>query len=176
MPLYALGDKRPTLPDDGSVWIAPGAHVMGDVRLAEGASVWFNATLRGDNEPITIGRNTNIQELCLMHSDPGFPVVLGDDITVGHSAIVHGCTIGDGTLIGMGAVVLNGAKVGKNCLIGANALITEGKEIPDGSMVVGQPGKVIRSLDEAARQRISITAAHYRKRQEFFRENMTELQ
>lgn len=175
MPLYALGEKRPLLPEDGSVWIAPGAHVIGDVRLSEGASIWFNATLRGDNEPISIGNETNIQELCVLHTDPGFPISIGDACTIGHNAIVHGCTIGDGTLIGMGAVVLNGARIGRNCLIGANALITEGKEIPDGSMVVGQPGRTVRKLDDTAQKQLVLTAAHYRKRQALFRESLVEI-
>ncbi|MGD1926130.1 MAG: gamma carbonic anhydrase family protein [Paracoccaceae bacterium] len=143
MPLYRLGDHAPTVPKEGTYWIAPGAQVIGRVTLAEQVSIWFNAVLRGDNEPITIGKGSNVQDGAVFHTDPGFPLAIGADVTVGHMALLHGCTVGDGTLVGMGAMVMNGAKVGRNCLIGANALVTEGKEIPDGSMVLGQPGKIV---------------------------------
>ena len=161
MPLYEVDGKRPHVPEDGSVWIAPGARVIGDCRFAEGASVWFNAVIRADNEPTFIGRHTNIQDGAVLHNDPGFPLTIGDEVTVGHMAIVHGCTIGDGTLVGMGAMVMNGAVVGKGCLIGAGALIAEGKQIPDHSLVVGSPGKVVRTLDDKAIEMVRLASERY---------------
>ena len=175
MTLYALGGTAPTLPENGDCFVAPGAQVIGAVTLAEEASVWFNAVLRGDNEPIVIGRGSNIQDGCVCHTDPGFPLTVGSDVTVGHNAILHGCTVGDGTLVGMGAVILNGARIGRNCLIGANALITEGKEIPDNSMVVGQPGKVLREVDERIAAELRRAAEAYRKRQRRYRDGLSEL-
>jgi carbonic anhydrase/acetyltransferase-like protein (isoleucine patch superfamily) len=142
---YALEDRRVTTEGD-DWWIAPNAVAIGDVILKRNASVWWGAVLRGDNEPITIGENSNIQDGSVLHTDPGFPLLIGRNVTVGHMVMLHGCTIGDGTLVGIGSVIMNGAKIGKNCLIGARALITEGKEIPDNSMVMGAPGKVIREL------------------------------
>ncbi|MCJ2012100.1 gamma carbonic anhydrase family protein [Methylobacterium sp. J-076] len=150
MPLYALDDHVPRLADPDRTWIAPDATVIGRVELGLDVGIWFGATLRGDNEPICIGARSNVQEGVVMHVDPGFPLTLGEDVTVGHGAIVHGCTIGDGTLIGMGATILNGAKIGRGSLVGANALVTEGKEFPDYSLIVGAPAKAIRVLDEAA--------------------------
>lgn len=164
MLIYALNELEPTLPEDGIVWIAPGAQVIGDVRISSGVSIWFNAVLRGDNDPISIGTDSNVQDGAVCHTDPGFPLDIGAGVTVGHKAILHGCSVGDGTLIGMGAVVLNGARIGRNCLIGANALVTEGKEIPDGSMVVGQPGRVVRTLDDEAIGNIKLAAQKYRMR------------
>lgn len=164
MPLFALDGVGPELPDDGSAWVAPGAHVIGAVRLGHETSVWFNAVLRGDNEPITIGDGTNIQDGAVGHADPGFPLTVGRNVTVGHLALIHGCTIGDGTLIGMGAFIMNGARIGRNCLIGAKALVTEGKEIPDGAMVLGQPGKVVRILDEDAQAGLARYSSVYRAR------------
>ncbi|MAZ31935.1 MAG: gamma carbonic anhydrase family protein [Thalassospira sp.] len=161
MTIYSLDDQRPTLPKEGTFWIAPGAHVIGRVVLAQNASVWFGAVLRGDNEVLEIGEGTNIQEHAMVHSDPGYPVSIGRHVTVGHRAIVHGCTIGDNALIGMGATVLNGAQIGRNCLIGAGALVTEGKEIPDGSLVMGAPGKIVRALDEAAIEGLETSAQTY---------------
>lgn len=158
--LYALGDISPRLPS-GFYWVAPSATVIGNVHLGEDSSIWFGAVLRGDNEPITIGNGVNVQDNAVLHTDPGFPAVLGAGCTVGHGAIVHGCIIGENSLIGMGATVLNGARIGRNCLIGANALVTEGKEIPDGSLVLGAPGKVVRQLDEAAQAELARTARHY---------------
>jgi carbonic anhydrase/acetyltransferase-like protein (isoleucine patch superfamily) len=175
MTLYTLDGVAPTLPANGNCYIAPGARVIGDVTLAEEVGIWFNAVLRGDNEPIVIGPGSNVQDGCVFHTDPGFPMILGADVTVGHCAILHGCTIGDGTLIGMGAVVLNGAKIGKGCLIGANALVTEGKEIPDHSMVVGQPAKVIRPIDEAMAAELRRAAGIYKKRQHQYREGLAEV-
>jgi len=161
MTIYSLADKKPRLPPEGEYWIADNAVVVGDVTLKSGASVWFGVTVRGDNDPIVIGANTNIQDGSVLHSDPGEPLTIGDNVTVGHMAMLHSCTIGDNTLIGIGAVVLGRAVIGKNCLIGANALITEGKVIPDGSLVMGQPGKVVRQLDEAQIAALTASAHHY---------------
>ncbi|WP_372922326.1 gamma carbonic anhydrase family protein, partial [Roseovarius sp.] len=148
MTIYALDGIAPTIAEDS--WIAPDANVIGNVTLEAGGSIWFGCTLRGDNEPIVIGAGSNVQENTVMHTDPGYPLSIGAGCTIGHKAMLHGCTIGENSLIGMGATVLNGAVIGRNCLIGAGALVTEGKEIPDGSLVVGAPGKVIRQLDAAA--------------------------
>ncbi|THD73956.1 gamma carbonic anhydrase family protein [Thalassobius vesicularis] len=161
MTIYSLGAAAPSLTASGDYWIAPGAHVIGDVRLGPDVGIWFCAVLRGDNEPMTIGARTNIQEHAMLHSDPGYPLTIGEDVTIGHRAIVHGCSIGDGTLVGMGAVILNGAKIGKNCLIGAGALVTEGKDILDGSLVVGSPAKVLRALDETAIAGLGASARSY---------------
>ncbi len=175
MTLYIFGDHRPELPEDGDVWVAPGAYVIGNVRLGSGVSVWFGSVLRGDNELIRIGAETNLQEQTVIHTDPGFPCSVGDNCTIGHKAMLHGCTIGDGTLIGMGATVLNGATIGSGCLIGAGALITEGKVIPDGSLVMGMPGKVMKSVTDEQREANLASAAHYRKRMQVFRNSLTEL-
>ncbi len=148
MTIHALGDLRPRLPE-GFFFVADTATVLGNVVLEDDVGIWFGAVLRGDNDRIHIGRGTNIQDNCVLHVDSGFPMHIGPDVTVGHRAMLHGCTVGEGSLIGMGATVLNGAKIGRNCLIGACALITEGKEIPDNSLVIGAPGKVVREVDEA---------------------------
>ncbi|HSM42879.1 MAG TPA: gamma carbonic anhydrase family protein [Afifellaceae bacterium] len=161
MAVHRLGDDRPDLPDGGRYWIADNATVLGKVRLGAEASVWFGAVLRGDNEAIDIGPRTNIQDLCVIHTDPGFPATVGAGCTIGHRAILHGCTIGDNTLVGMGAIVMNGSTVGSNCVIGAGALIGEGKTIPDNSLVVGMPGKVIRTLDEASAAQVAEAADIY---------------
>lgn len=158
---YRLGDVR--VEAHASSWIAPDAAVIGKVRLDEGATVWFGAVLRGDNELIHIGPQSNVQDGCTLHTDMGFPLTLGTGVTVGHNAMLHGCTVDDYSLIGLNAVVMNGAKVGKHCLIAANALIPEGKEIPDGSLVVGAPGKVVRQLTDEEKERIRANAAHYAK-------------
>ncbi|MGR3717116.1 MAG: gamma carbonic anhydrase family protein [Thermohalobaculum sp.] len=175
MTLYALDGVAPALPASGDYYLAPGARLIGNVTLAEQVGIWFNAVLRGDNEPIVIGPGTNVQDGCVLHTDPGFPLTLGADVTVGHSAILHGCTVGDGTLIGMGAVVLNGARIGTGCLIGANALVTEGKEIPDHSMVVGQPARVIRPIDAAMAAELRRAAEIYQTRQRHYRGNLVEI-
>ena len=175
MTLYALDGVAPTVPASGNYYIAPGARLIGNVSLAEQVGIWFNAVLRGDNEPIVIGPGTNVQDGCILHTDPGFPMTLGADVTVGHSAVLHGCTIGEGTLIGMGAVVLNGAKIGKGCLIGANALVTEGREIPDHSMAVGQPARVIRPVDPAIAAELRRAAEVYIKRQQHYRAGLVEI-
>ena len=150
MPAYSLDDLSPTLPQSGRVYIAPGAHVIGQVKLGDESSVWFGAVIRGDNEPIVIGNRTNIQENSVLHVDPGFPMVIGDDCTIGHGVVLHGCTIGEGCLIGMGSTIMNGAKIGAGSVVGANALITEGKVFPPKSLIVGSPAKAIRSLDPNA--------------------------
>ena len=155
-----LGDKKlQTSGDD--FWIAPSANVIGEVILAKDASVWFNAVLRADNEPIYVGQGSNIQDGAIIHTDPGFSCVIGEKVTVGHMAMLHGCHIGDGSLIGIGSVILNGAKIGKNCIIGSKALVTEGMEIPDGSMVLGMPGKVKKILNDEEQSVLSIGADHY---------------
>lgn len=161
MTIYALDGISPDLPEEGSYWIAPDAAVIGKVRLLRNASVWFGAVLRGDNEWITVGENSNVQDGSVLHTDPGLDLTIGRDCTIGHKAVLHGCTIGDNTLIGMGAVILNRAKIGRNCLIGANALITEGKVIPDGSLVMGQPGKVVSELNAEAITNLGKSAASY---------------
>jgi len=167
MTLYSLDGIAPTFHD--TAWAAPDANLIGKVVLEAGASVWFGATLRGDNEPITVGEGSNLQENVVCHTDPGFPVIVGANVTVGHKAMLHGCEIGAGSLIGMGATILNGARIGKGCLIGAGALVTEGKEIPDGSLVMGTPGKVVRDLDEAARAALLESARRYRENAARFR-------
>lgn len=172
MTLYSLDGHSPQTPEDGDYWVAPDANVVGKVRIGKGASVWFGCTLRGDNELIDIGDGSNVQENTVMHTDMGFPLTIGVNCTIGHKAMLHGCTIGDNSLIGMGATVLNGAKIGKNCLIGANALITENKVIPDGSLVMGSPGKVVRELDAAAIQRLTMSALHYQDNARRFRSSL----
>ena len=167
--LYALDGHNPVPPENGDYWVAPGAHVIGAVIMGEGVSIWFGAVLRGDNEPLVIGEGTNIQENCVLHTDMGYPLTIGAHVTVGHKAILHGCTIGEGSLIGMGATVLNGAKIGRGCLIGAGALVTEGKEIPDGSLVMGAPGRVVRQLDAAAQAKLLDSAAGYRRNMQRFK-------
>jgi carbonic anhydrase/acetyltransferase-like protein (isoleucine patch superfamily) len=161
MTVYALGDSKPQLPSEGEYWVAPNASVIGNVILHPNASVWFGATLRGDNDPITVGPDSNIQDGSVLHTDLGSPLTLGRGVTVGHNAMLHGCEVGDYSLIGIGAVVLNGAKIGRNCIIGANALITEGKVIPDNSLVMGQPGKVVRERDPEHIAVLQMSADHY---------------
>jgi carbonic anhydrase/acetyltransferase-like protein (isoleucine patch superfamily) len=161
MPLYTLDGVAPRLPAPGRFFVAPGAHLIGRVALQDDANVWFGCVLRGDNEWITIGERTNIQDNSVLHTDMGFPLTIGADCTIGHNVILHGCSIGEGSLIGMGATILNGVKIGRNCLVGANALITEGKEFPDNSLIVGAPAKVIRELGEDARRRHQQSALHY---------------
>ena len=173
MTLYSLDGVAPQIADD--TWIAPDANVIGDIVVEDGASIWFCATLRGDNERITVGAGSNIQENCVLHTDIGYPLTIGTNCTIGHKVMLHGCTIGNNSLIGMGATILNGAKIGDNCLIGAGALITEGKEIPAGSLVMGMPGKVVRDLDEAAIQGLRASALHYQDNMRRFRDTMTEI-
>jgi len=161
MTIYALEGIAPELPAEGRFWVAPNATVIGKVRLEAMASVWFGAVIRGDNDWITIGENSNVQDGAVLHTDPGLPLLVGRNCTIGHKAILHGCEVGDNTLIGMGAVILNRARIGSNCLIGANALITEGKVIPDNSLVMGQPGKVMGELNEETIAGLTRSAESY---------------
>jgi carbonic anhydrase/acetyltransferase-like protein (isoleucine patch superfamily) len=170
---YEINGIRPVV--DPNAWIAPGCHVIGNTTLMAGSSVWFGTTIRGDNDPIVVGTGSNVQENCVLHTDPGCPLTIGTNCTIGHKAMLHGCTIGDNSLIGMGATVLNGAVIGKNCLIGAGALITEGKVIPDGSLVMGSPGKVVRQLDEAAIAGLTRSAEHYQQNAARFRSGLVPL-
>jgi carbonic anhydrase/acetyltransferase-like protein (isoleucine patch superfamily) len=173
MPIYALGARRPQI--DASAWIAPNAIVIGDVRLGRNASIWWNAVLRGDNDPIVIGDNTNIQDGSVLHTDIGVGMSIGAGVTVGHMVMLHGCTIGDGSLIGIGAIVLNNAVIGRECLIGANALVPEGKVIPDRSLVVGSPGRVVRQLTDEDVAAIRAGNQHYIEHLQHYREGLEQL-
>ncbi len=159
MALYELDGKAPRLGKDA--WVADNAQVVGDVELGDNASVWFGVVIRGDNETIRIGRNTNVQDLSVLHSDHGKPLSIGDNVTLGHQVMVHGCTIGDNSLIGIGAIVLNGARIGRNCIVGAGSVVTEGKEFPDNSLIIGSPAKVVRTLDDAAAAKLAASAENY---------------
>ena len=159
MPLYAIDDQAPRLA--AGAWAAPSADLIGDVRLAARASVWFGAVIRADNTPIMVGEDSNIQDGAIGHSDPGFPLTIGARVTVGHQAILHGCTIGDDCLIGMGARILNGAVLESECLVGAGALVTEGKTFPSGSLIVGTPARLVRQLTDDEKRALRISAAHY---------------
>lgn len=163
MPLYAIGGKAPRIAPDA--WVAPSADLIGEVDLETLASVWFGAVIRADNTPIRIGARTNVQDGAILHSDPGAPCTLGEDVTVGHHAILHGCTIGDRTLIGMGATILNRAVIGEDCLVGAGALVTEGKVFPPGHLIVGAPAKAIRPLDDMQKALLKASAALYAAKQ-----------
>ncbi|RWM70650.1 MAG: gamma carbonic anhydrase family protein [Mesorhizobium sp.] len=174
MPLYAIDGKAPGFEDAGSNWIAPDATLIGDVRVGRNAGFWFGVVIRGDNEPIVIGADTNVQEHTVMHTDVGFPLTIGQSCTIGHRALLHGCTIGDNSLIGMGAIVLNGAKIGKNSLVGAGALVTEGKEFPDNSLIIGSPARLMRVLDDAAVARLRDSAAHYVANGKRFKTGLTK--
>lgn len=165
--IFSLDGIAPQI--DATAWVAHDANIIGRVVLAAQANIWFGVTIRGDNEEIRVGAGSNVQENCVLHTDMGFPLTIGADCTIGHKAMLHGCTIGDGSLIGMGATILNGAKIGRGCLIGAGALVTEGKEIPDGSLVMGAPGRVVRELDAEARARLLRSAEGYRRNAARFR-------
>ncbi len=173
--MYALGDAQPQLPPSGQYWIAPNAQVIGKVILHKNASLWFGVVARGDMDTLSIGESSNIQDNSVLHSDTGFPLCIGKNVTVGHKAMLHGCTIGDNSLIGIGATVLNGAIIGKNCLIGAHALITEGKQIPDNSMVLGAPGKVVRTIDDETAQMFTASAMHYVQNWQNYAKNLRAL-
>ena len=173
MTLYALDGGAPEI--DAGGWVAPTADVLGKVRLAKGGSIWFGAVLRGDNEWISIGEGSNVQDLCVLHTDMGAPLDIGPNCTIGHRAILHGCSIGEQTLIGMGAVILNHAKIGARCLIGAHALIPEGKVILDGSLVVGAPGKVARVLNEDEQGRLLLSAQGYQRNAMRFKAELKNL-
>ncbi|MEL6279863.1 MAG: gamma carbonic anhydrase family protein [Pseudomonadota bacterium] len=170
MEIYALDGVSPQI--HPTAWVAPGARLIGNVILEERASVWFNAVLRGDNEPIRIGPGSNVQDGCVLHTDPGFPLDVGEDCTMGHNAIIHGCRIGSGALIGMGATVLNGAEIKAGSLVGANALVTEGKSFEPGSLIVGAPAKAVRVLDEQAIQEMRLTAGRYVANAERYRQGL----
>lgn len=172
MNLFSLGHDVPQLPEDGDFWIAPGAQLVGRIVIRAGASVWFNAVLRGDNEPITVGEGSNIQDGTICHTDMGFPLTIGSSCTVGHMAILHGCTIADGSLVGMGATVLNGAVIGPNALVGAGALVTEGKIIPEGTLAVGRPARVVRDLTADEISGLLRTAEGYQRNADRFRGNL----
>ncbi len=161
MALYRLGEEAPWLADRDRIWIAPDAHVIGRVRLGLDVSVWFGAVIRGDSDPITVGDRTNIQDGAVLHADPGYPLTIGEDVTVGHRAIVHGCTIGSKTLIGMGATILNGTRIGRGCLVGANALVREGMAYPDGSLIVGVPARAVSARDTDIEAMTRAAAEHY---------------
>ncbi|MDY0963526.1 MULTISPECIES: gamma carbonic anhydrase family protein [Massilia] len=173
MAIYQLGEHAPEI--DPSAFVADTATLVGRVRLAANASVWFGTTLRGDNEPITIGENSNVQEGTVMHTDPGYPLDIGKNVTIGHQAMLHGCTVGDGSLIGIQAVVLNGARIGKGCLVGAGALVTEGKEFPDHSLILGSPAKVVRTLTQEDLLRLEGNAANYVARGQLFKAQLKKI-
>ena len=161
MPLYRLADQAPQASEPGRFWVAPGAHVVGDVRMGEDVSVWFGAIIRADNEPIRIGARSNIQDLSMLHSDPGSPLTIGEGVTVGHKVTLHGCTIGDNSLVGIGAIILNRAFIGANSIVGAGALVTEGKVFPDGVLIVGAPARVARELTPEQIEGLKRSADHY---------------
>jgi carbonic anhydrase/acetyltransferase-like protein (isoleucine patch superfamily) len=168
MPIYELNDARPEFPAGGEYWIAETATLIGRVRLKKDTSVWFGAVLRGDNEWIELGERSQIQDNAVLHTDPGFPMVIGSNCVIGHKVILHGCTIGDDSLVGMGAIMMNGSRIGTNCIVGAGAVITEGKTFPDNSLIVGAPARVVRTLDDKAREMIRGGADIYvRRSQEY---------
>ena len=171
--IYSLGDKQLNK-DNLDFWVAPNAVVIGDVSLKKNASVWFGSVLRGDNDPIILGENSNIQDNSVCHTDDGMPLIIGDNVTVGHKVILHSCTVGDNSLIGMGSTVLNKAKIGNNCLVGANALVTEGKEFPDNSLIVGSPAKVKRELTDMEKKIIELSALHYVENMKRYRKDLLE--
>ena len=158
---YILGDESPTVPSGGEYWIAPGASVIGRVTLKKNASIWFGAVLRGDNDPIVVGENSNVQDHSVLHTDAGVPLEIGSDVTIGHRAMIHGAVVGDGSLIGIGAILLNGARIGRNCIIGAGALVTEGRSIPDGTLALGSPARVVREVTPEELQMLAASARHY---------------
>lgn len=173
MAIYQLDNLKPVIAD--SAWVADSAQVMGDVTLGADSSIWFGVVIRGDTDAITVGAGTNIQDGSVLHADEGMPLVIGQNVTVGHQVMLHGCTIGDGSLIGIQAVVLNGAKIGKNCLVGAGALVTEGKEFPDGSMILGSPAKAVRQLSEAQLEGLKKSAQHYMDNARRYKDGLTKL-
>lgn len=173
MAIYQLGEHAPLI--DSSAYIADSANVIGKAKVEANVSIWFEATIRGDNEPITVGENSNVQEGCVLHTDPGYPLTIGKNVTVGHQAMLHGCTIGEGSLIGIQAVILNGAKIGRNCLVGAGALVTEGKEFPDNSLIIGAPAKAVRTLNDGDIARMHGNTANYVKRGQLFKQNLKRI-
>lgn len=175
MAAYKLGNFEPSFPSSGNYWVAPNATLIGKVILHENASIWWNVVIRGDNEPIIIGENSNVQDGTVLHNDIGIGLTIGKNVTIGHMAMLHGCEIGDNSLVGIGAVILNRAKIGKNCIIGAKALIPEGKEIPDNSLVVGAPGKIIRELSPEQIQHLQKSADHYVENWKRYKSQLTQI-
>jgi carbonic anhydrase/acetyltransferase-like protein (isoleucine patch superfamily) len=175
MTIYSLDDFSPELPEPGHFWIAPEAVVVGRVRIKQHVGIWFGAVVRGDDEQIEIGEYTNIQDGCVLHADPGYPLAIGRNCTIGHKAVVHGCTIGDNSLIGMSATIMNGVRIGRNCLIGANSFIPENKVIPDNSLVMGAPGKVVRELNDAGIRSLSMSADLYVEKWRRYAQGMKSL-
>ena len=175
MAIYELDGQRPDLPADERYWVAESATVIGTVRLKRDASVWYGATLRGDNEWVEVGERSNIQENCVLHTDIGFPLVIGAGCTIGHAVILHGCTIADDSLIGMGAIVLNGVKIGRNCLVGAGAVVTEGKEFPDNSLIIGAPARSVRQVDQKILQLIAESADFYVNNWQRYRKGLRKI-
>lgn len=173
MPVYSIDGIKPQFEDEATNWIAPDATLIGRIEIGAESGIWFGVVLRGDNEPIVIGRRTNVQEHVVMHTDAGYPLRIGEGCTIGHRAMLHGCTIGDNSLIGIGAIVLNGARIGRNCLVGAGALVTEGKIFPDGSLIVGSPARILRPLDEEAIGMLRRSADHYVENARRFREGLS---
>lgn len=173
MAIYQLGEHAPDI--DPSAYITDSANIIGKAKIEANASIWFDVTIRGDNELITVSENSNVQEGCVLHTDPGFPLTIGKNVTVGHQAMLHGCTIGEGSLVGIQAVILNGAKIGKNCLVGAGALVTEGKEFPDNSLIIGTPAKAVRTLSEEDIARMKNNTNNYVKRGQLFKTNLKRI-
>ncbi len=173
MAIYQLGERRPEI--HPSAWVADSAQVIGSIHLAENASVWYGAVLRGDNDRITVGRNSNVQDGSVLHVDTGTPLLIGDDVTVGHQVMLHGCSIGNGTLVGIQSVILNGARIGRNSIVGAGALVTEGKEFPDGVLIVGSPAKVLRELTPEQIARVQMSARHYVAQAQLHREQLLRI-
>ena len=173
MAIYQLGEHAPDI--DPSAYVAESADIIGKTKIESNASIWFNVTIRGDNELIIIGENSNVQESSVLHTDPGFPLSIGKNVTVGHQAMLHGCTIGDGSLIGIQAVILNGAKIGKNCLVGAGALVTEGKEFPDNTLIIGAPAKAVRTLNDDDVARLQRNASNYVARGQLFKKQLKRI-
>ena len=174
MPLYAIGGRAPRR--HPTAWVAPSADVIGDVTLANASSVWFGAVIRGDNTPIVVGERSNVQEGAMLHSDPGFALTIGADCTIGHHAILHGCTVCAGALVGMGATILNGAAIGDECLVGAGALVTEGKSFPPGSLVIGSPARLARPLTDDERAKLRLSAVHYAERSRLYAAGLTRVE
>lgn len=173
MPIYQLGEHAPEI--DPSAYIADSANIIGKAKIDAHASIWFDVTIRGDNELIAVGENSNVQESCVLHTDPGWPLTIGKNVTIGHQAMLHGCSIGEGALIGIQAVILNGAKIGRNCLVGAGALVTEGKEFPDNSLIIGSPAKAVRTLTEEDIARMHRNTANYVERGKFYKANLKRI-
>lgn len=173
MAIYQLGDNAPDI--DSSAYIADSSNIIGKVRIEANASIWFGVTIRGDNELIVVGENSNVQEGCVLHTDPGYPLTIGKNVTIGHQAMLHGCIIGEGSLIGIQAIILNNAKIGKNCLVGAGALITEGKEFPDNSLIIGSPAKAVRTLSTEDIAGMRANTGNYVERGQFFKTNLKRI-